>query len=137
MRRFGVWLLWLCAATAVFSAAQIKPEWKDVIGTWEGDSTCTVPNSPCHDEQALYRIKPDKDDPDKLTLEGFKVVDKRPQFMGNLACKYAPEAKALTCFGNTAKRDVWNFQVGDGTMDGTLTVGKEKTLYRKITLKKK
>lgn len=127
----------LLLAFAIQSSAQIKPEWKDVIGTWEGDSTCTVPNSPCHDEHALYRIRPDKDDPEKLTLEGFKVVDKKAQFMGNLACKYAADSRTLTCSGNTPKRDVWTFQVGDATMDGTLTTGKEKTLYRKISLKKK
>jgi len=118
-------------------AAQTKPEWKDVIGTWEGDSTCTVPSSPCHDEHALYRIKADRDDPDKLVAEGFKVVDKKAQFMGNLDCKYAPDEKVLTCTGNTPKRDLWTFQVGDGTMEGTLTIGKEKTLYRKISLRKK
>jgi len=118
-------------------AAQVKPEWKPVIGTWEGDSVCTVPSSPCHDEHALYRIKPDKNDPDKITLEAFKVVDKRPQFIGTLACQYAAQEQVLTCPGNTAKHDVWMFNVGEGTIDGTLTVGKEKQLYRKITLKKK
>lgn len=116
-------------------AAQIKPEWKPVIGTWEGQSVCTVPDSPCHDEDALYRVKPNKDDPDKLSLEAFKIVDKRPQFMGTLSCKYADQQQTLTCYGS--KRDVWSFNVGDGTMDGTLTIGKEKQLYRKITLKKK
>src|SRR5579884_1210306 len=64
-------LLGALATASLF--AQIKPEWKDVIGTWEGDSTCAVPSSPCHDEHNLYRVKPDKDDPDKLTVEGFKV----------------------------------------------------------------
>lgn len=127
----------LCLFIGIACWAQVKPEWKDVIGTWEGDSTCTVPGSPCHDEQALYRIKADRDNPDKLVMEGFKVVDKKAKFMGNLDCKYAPESKVLTCTGNTPKRDIWTFQVGDGTMDGTLTVGKEKTLYRKISVKKK
>jgi len=132
-------LLFVCLLLALAwqSTAQVKPEWKEVIGTWEGDSICTLPDSPCHDEHALYRIKPDKDDPDKLTLEGFKVVDKKPQFMGDLACKYAAENKVLTCSGNTPKRDIWTFQVGDATMDGTLTIGKEKTIYRKIALRKK
>ncbi len=130
-------LSFLLLGFAVSSSAQVKPEWKDVIGTWEGDSTCTVPDSPCHDEHALYRIKPDKDDPDKLTLEAFKMVDKKALFMGNLGCKYAAESKTLTCSGNTPKRDVWTFQVGEGTIDGELTVGKEKTLYRKVSLKKK
>jgi len=137
MRKIIFRIMLLGVAFASHSFSQVKPEWKDVIGTWVGESTCVVPESPCHDEQALYRIKPDKDDPDKITLEGFKVVDKKAQFMGNLSCKYAPDDKVLTCAGNTPKRDVWIFQVAEGTMDGTLTVGKEKTLYRKITLKKK
>lgn len=114
-----------------------KPEWKDVIGTWAGTSTCTVPASPCHDEQALYRIKPDRNDPDKLQLEAFKVVNNRPEFIGDLPCKYAPDEKVLTCSGNTQHRDVWEFHVTDAGMDGTLTVGKEKTLYRKISLQRK
>jgi len=138
MRRiFFAGTIIFCVIAGGRLAAQIKPEWKDVIGTWQGDSTCVVPNSPCHDEKALYRVKPDKDDPDKLTIEAFKVVENRPQFMGNLSCKYAPEEKVLTCTGNTPKRDMWTFNVGDGTMEGTLTTGKEKTLYRKISLKKK
>ncbi len=133
---------WFCSVTLAllftFSlAAQVKPEWKPIIGTWEGDSTCTVPDSPCHDEHNLYRVKPDKDDPDKIVAEGFKVVDKRPQFMGVLSCTYAAEQQVLTCTANTPKRDIWIFNVGDGTMDGTLTIGKDKQLYRKITLKKK
>ena len=126
-----------CALLTVSLSAQVKPEWKDVIGTWEGDSTCAVPNSPCHDEHNLYRVKPDRDNPDKLMIEAFKVENNRPQFVGNLNCKYAAEERVLTCSGDTPKRNVWTFNVGDGTMDGTLTVGKEKTVYRKISLKKK
>jgi len=113
-----------------------KPEWKDVIGTWVGTSTCTVPSSPCHDEQALYRIKPDRNDPDKLQLEGFKVVNNRPEFMGYLACTYAADEKVLTCL-DPAKHGVWTLNVTDTGMDGTVTVGKEKTVYRKITLQRK
>jgi hypothetical protein len=137
MRQFSYLVVLLTLAFAAATAQQIKPEWKDIIGTWQGASTCTDPNSPCTDEQALYRVKPDKNDPDKLTLEAFKIVANRPEFMGNLTCKYAADKKSLTCFG--AKRDVWTFNLGDNnnTMDGTLTVGKEKTLYRKISLTKK
>jgi hypothetical protein len=137
MRKISLVCLLFYGALMSSAWAQIKPEWKDVIGTWTGASTCTVPNSPCHDEQALYRVKPDKNDPDKLALEAFKIVDNKPEFIGLLSCKYAAAEKILTCGGNTAKRDVWSFNVGEGTMDGTLTVGKEKTVYRKISLKKK
>ena len=136
MRKWGG-LLWLIAMYAVCASAQTKPEWREVIGTWEGDSTCTVPSSPCHDEHVLFRVKPDRDDPEKLALEAFKVVDRKPQFMGTLGCQYAEEEKVLTCSGNTPKRDVWTFNVAGTSIDGTLTTGKEKTLYRKVTLRKK
>ena len=122
-------------AVSALQAQQIKPEWKDVIGTWQGTSACAETSSSCTDEQALYRVKPDKSDPDKLTLEAFRMVNNRPEHIGNFSCKYAAEGKVLTCYG--AKRDIWSFNVGDNTMDGTVTVGKQKTLYRKITLAKK
>ncbi|HVZ18346.1 MAG TPA: hypothetical protein VG897_14595 [Terriglobales bacterium] len=135
MGNFRLSALAMALLVGLSAVGQVKPEWKPVIGTWEGDSVCTVPGSPCHDEHALYRIKPDKDDPDKITLEAFKVVDSRPQFMGNISCRYDAEKQILTC--NGTKRDVWSFNVAEGSMDGTLTVGKDKQVYRKITLKKK
>jgi hypothetical protein len=116
---------------------QVKAEWKPVVGTWEGDSTCTVPNSPCHDEHVLYRVKPAREKPDQLELEAFKVVEKRPQFMGSLQCDFKDADSVLKCTGSTGKRDIWTFNVSGDTMSGTLETGKEKTLYRKIELKKK
>ncbi len=135
MRTFAVLGTLAILSGITLLAQQIKPEWKDVIGTWQGTSTCSEPSSSCSDEQALYRVKPDKNDPDKLTLEAFKMDNGRPEHIGNFSCKYPSDAKVLTCYG--AKRDIWSFNVGDSTMDGTVTVGKEKTLYRKITLTKK
>jgi hypothetical protein len=122
------------SASVLLAQQQIKPEWKDVIATWQGTSTCAVPDSSCADEQALYRVKPDKKDPDKLTTEEFKMINNRPEFVGDLSCTYAGDEKVLTCYG--AKHDVWRFQVSGNTMDGTLTVGKDKTVYRRISLTK-
>ena len=135
MRSLPVLGTFVVLSLGVLQAQQVKPEWKPVIGTWQGTSTCAEPSSPCTDEQALYRVKPDKNDAEKLVLEAFKMVNNRPEHIGNLSCKYAADEKVLTCYGT--KRDVWSFNVTDSTMDGTLTVGKEKTLYRKISLTKK
>lgn len=130
---FLAFLITISASSAL--AQQIKPEWKDVIGTWQGTSTCAVPSSTCADEQSLFRVKPDKNDPDKLTMETFKMVGTRPEFTGNLSCKYAADAKVLTCYGS--KRDIWTFTAGENAMDGTLTTGKEKTVSRKVSLTRK
>lgn len=135
MRKIPYLLLLSCVAVGISLVAQIKPEWKDVIGTWEGDSTCAAPGGSCQDEQVLYRVKPDKNDPDKLSLETFKIADNRPQFTGMLSCTYSEAEKVLTCPGT--KRELWTLTAGDGTLDGAVTMGKEKTVYRKISLKKK
>ena len=107
-----------------------------VVGTWEGESLCAVPNSPCHDEHALYRIAAGKKNPAQLNIDGYKIVNGSPQFMGALLCLYRTEQAQLTCTGNTSKQDDWQFRVSGDSMTGTLTLGAEKMLYRRITLHK-
>jgi hypothetical protein len=128
-------------AIVVFLA--IAPAWPqaapdtDVVGSWEGESKCTVPDSPCHDEHALYRITADKKNPAQLNLDGYKIVAGSPEFMGTLVCQYRAESSTISCIGNTGSRDDWEFHFTTGSITGTLTMGAEKTLYRRITLHKK
>jgi len=116
--------------------SQAVPSTGAVIGSWEGESKCTVPNSPCHDEQALYRIAADKKNPAQLNIDGYKIVDGSPQFMGALTCQYLGTQGQMSCTANTGKQDDWEFHVTDDTMTGTLTIGAEKTLYRRIIVRK-
>jgi hypothetical protein len=118
------------------SAAWAHPGMADVIGTWEGESKCAVPGSACRDEHALYKIFAHKKDPAKLSLDGYKVVNGEAQFMGTLTCEYRAAQLTLTCTANMAKQDDWEFQISGGTMTGTLTIGAEKTLYRRMSLHK-
>lgn len=69
-------------------------------------------------------------------MDGCKVVDGKSQFMGTLSCDYHPDRSLLTCTGHTGRRDEWEFQVSGDTMSGTLKVGPEKTLYRRINVHK-
>src|SRR5882672_10386152 len=61
---------------------------KAVLGSWEGDSKCTVPDSPCHDEHLLYQIAQDKKDPFQLNLDAYKIVEGAPDFVGTLTCHF-------------------------------------------------
>ncbi len=117
-------------------AGSAAPSAKDLIGTWEGESKCTTPNSPCHDEHALYKISADKQDSAKLSVDGYKVVSGEAQFMGTLTCEYHPVQATLRCTANTAEQDDWEFQISGDTMTGTLTIGPEKKLYRRMSLRK-
>ena len=126
----------LIMAWTVCSAAFAASGATDLIGTWEGESKCAAPNSPCHDEHALYKIIADAKDSAKLNVDGYKVVNGAAQFMGSLHCEYRAAQSTMNCSANTAKQDAWEFQVSGTTMTGTLTIGPEKTLYRRMSLHK-
>ena len=107
---------------------------KDVIGSWEGESKCMVPDSPCHDEHVLFQITEDKKDPFQLNLDTYKVVDGAPDFMGTLTCHYESKAGALSCTSSNKDNDDWEFHVMGDSMAGRLLMDAGKTVYRRITL---
>jgi len=107
---------------------------KAVLGSWEGESKCTIPDSPCHDEQVLYQITEDKKDPFQLNLDAYKVIEGNPEFMGTLACHFESRAGVLSCTSSTRQKDDWEFRVTGDTMSGRLMVDAGKTLYRRVTV---
>jgi hypothetical protein len=120
----------VCAMVLSLSASD-----KAVLGSWEGDSKCTVPDSPCHDERVLYQIAEDKKDPFQLNLDGYKIVDGAPEFMGTLTCHFESKTGALSCTSSTKDKDDWEFHVVGDAMSGRLMI-EGKTLYRRITLRR-
>jgi hypothetical protein len=108
---------------------------QSVIGTWEGESKCTVADSPCHDEHVIYRFAADKSDPKSLKADAAKVVNGSEEFMGTLDCQQ--QDAELLCSGHTPKKDEWKFQISGEVMSGTLTIGTEKTLYRRVSVRRK
>lgn len=127
----------LTLALVVFScltASAALASDKAVLGSWEGDSKCTVPTSPCHDEHVLFQVSEDKKDPFQLNLDAYKIIDGSPEFMGTLSCHYESKAGALSCTTSNREKDDWEFHVIGDTMAGRLLVDDGKTLYRRITL---
>lgn len=117
----------------VSTAPSLRASDKAVLGSWEGDSKCMVPDSPCHDEHVLYQIAEDKKDPFQLNLDGYKIVDGAPEFIGTLACHYESKTGALSCTSSTKDKDDWEFHVMGDAMSGRLMI-EGRTLYRRITL---
>jgi hypothetical protein len=107
-----------------------------VTGSWVGESKCTAPDSPCRDEHVVHRITADKRNPAQLSIDADKIVDGTPQFMGTIVCQYHADQATLSCTSNTPKQDDWQFHISGDTMAGTLTIGPEKQLYRRITVRK-
>lgn len=107
---------------------------KAVLGSWEGESKCMVPNSPCHDEHVLLQVSQDKKDPFQLNLDAYKIIDGTPDFMGTLTCHYESKAGALSCTSSNKDNDDWEFHVMGDSMAGRLLMDGGKTLYRRMTL---
>jgi hypothetical protein len=106
------------------------------FGTWEGESKCTIPNSPCHDEHVIYEIKGAEA---AMNMDGYKVVNGEKQFMGTLACG-AVKGEQVSCSAaipNKKRIDEWVFQRKEKTLDGTLYLDKERTVFRRIHVEKK
>jgi len=118
----------VCAMVSSLSASD-----KAVLGSWEGDSKCMVPDSPCHDEHVLYQIAEARKDPFQLNMDGYKIVDGAPEFMGTLTCHFESKTGALSCTSSTKDKDDWEFHVMGDAMSGRLMI-EGKTLYRRITL---
>jgi hypothetical protein len=124
----------LCSS--VFTLASAPTDLSGVVGTWEGESRCTIPTSPCHDEHVIYQIAADKSGPAKVRLDAYKVVEGQQEFMGTLDCTYRP-GEILSCTGNTSKKDLWEFRISRDRMIGSLMVGDQRTLYRRIGVRKR
>ena len=103
-----------------------------LIGDWTGDSICQVKNSPCHDEKVVYHISKGSD-PDHVTISADKIVDGKAINMGIGDYRYNRSNGTLL---NETEGRAWKFTVKGNTMEGTLTMP-DKTVYRRVTLKKK
>jgi len=130
LMRSLIFVVFVCASLTLLASGQSV---KSVLGSWEGDSKCTVADSPCHDEHVLYQIAEDKKVEFQLNLDAYKIVDGAPEFMGTLACHYQAKAGALSCTSSSREKDDWEFHLMGDQMAGRLLVD-GKTLYRRITL---
>ena len=119
------------------SPAMIAGDGANLVGNWTGDSICAGPFPACRDENVIYRIPKVPDAKGTVTITADKIVNGKPELMGVLDFKYDAEKNTLTCDfirGNT--HGLWEFSVKGDTMEGTLVVLPDKTLARRVKLKK-
>jgi hypothetical protein len=131
----GAFIAALLVTSALALSSSERSDNSAVVGIWEGESKCTVPDSPCHDEHVIYTIKPDQNS-GGLTAQADKVVNGERQNMGTLPCRYDAAGKRLTCVTEFAKTGDWVFTLSGNTMTGTLTLRNEHQLFRRIQLER-
>lgn len=103
-----------------------------IAGVWRGNSVCTVPDSPCHDEENIYNVLEIVEKPASFLIVVSKVVDGKEIAMGSGEWKYDAEKHTLQ---SESALGTFLLTVNGNTMEGTLT-RRDKTVYRRIHLTK-
>jgi hypothetical protein len=132
MKIFGSILLWLlvmqCSASGQASS---------LSGDWTGESICVGEVGACKDEQVVYHVSVDPADATKVKIGADKIVNGKPEFMGDIDLKYDVRNKTLTGDLQTQRfHGVWEFTVKGNMMWGTLSLLPEKRIVRQIRVTK-
>ena len=123
----------LCAARG----AQVTEDDAKLVGNWAGESICVGNRPACHDEKVVYCISKSADKPGVFVIIMDKIVDGKPENMAVLDFKY--DAVKRTLVGEFTRRSthgVWEFTVNGDAMEGTLTILPDKTIGRRVKVKK-
>ncbi|HXT62670.1 MAG TPA: DUF3224 domain-containing protein [Pyrinomonadaceae bacterium] len=108
-----------------------------LIGDWSGESICVGEIGACHDEHVIYHVSVDPADATKVKIGADKIVDGKPDFMGDILLKY--DAGKNTLMGELESprgKGIWEFTVKGNMMWGTLSQLPEKRIVRQIRVTK-
>lgn len=122
------------------ACAQQKVAPDSLYGDWTGESKCVGSNPSCHDEIVVYHMTRSKEDPGKVHLAADKIVDGKPDPMGEFEMTFDPDKSTLTAeftIPRTGGKGVWLFTVKGDNIDGTLTVYPEKEIGRRVKVTRK
>ena len=111
-----------------------------LFGDWTGESKCVGNNPSCHDEIVVYHLTRSKKDAAKINLSADKIVNGKPEFMGEFDMTFDAEKMTLTdefTIKRTGGKGVWLFKIVGDKMGGTLTVFPENEVGRKVTVTRK
>jgi len=111
-----------------------------LVGDWVGESICVNKEKfpACHDEQVVYHIVLASGKTDTVTISADKIVNGKPDPMGAFDFVYDAQKQTLTSeYKNARVHIIFEFAVKGDVLEGTLSNLPEKTLVRRIKVKKK
>jgi hypothetical protein len=149
MKRIGVlfWCFILCGFFAVYPtvAQEEKPEGAQgseiskLVGDWSGESICVNKEKfpACNNEQVVYHIVVASGKTDTVTITADKIVNNKPVTMGTFDFVYNARRQTLTSeFKNDRVHIIFEFAVKGDFLEGTLATLPDRTLVRRIKVKK-
>ena len=124
--------LFFTLVVLLFAAGAVNAQ-APLLGDWTGESICVGEVGACKDEQVVYHISGDSVDTSKVKIGADKIVNGKPEFMGDIDLKF--DARNNTLIGELngpRYRGVWEFTVKGNMMWGTLSLLPEKRIVRQI-----
>jgi len=109
-----------------------------LAGDWTGESICGGNNPSCHDEHVVYHISVDPSDTTKVKIAADKIVDGKPEWMGDILLKYDAAKQTLTGDMQSPRyKGIWEFTVKGNIIEGTLSLfNPERTIGRRIRVQR-
>jgi hypothetical protein len=121
----------LLAAGASAAVAATQDESR-LLGDWRGDSTCIATGTACREERVVYHISKIPGKPGYVSVSADKIVNGATVSMGTLEFRYDSDKQTLV---REQTQGIWFFTIDGNKMEGTLR-GPDKTVFRRVTLKK-
>lgn len=128
-------LILLVFVFAPAACGQRRSPMDEILGDWNGESKCVGSNTFCHDEIVVYHLTRSRKDATKVNLSADKVVNGKPEFMGEFDMTFDADKMTLTCeftIPRTGGKGVFLFTIIGDKMDGTLTVFPENEIGRRM-----
>jgi hypothetical protein len=108
-----------------------------VVGDWTGESICVGEIGACKDEQVIYHVSVDPSDATKVKIAADKIVNGKPEWMGDIFLKYDSSKNTLTGeMQNPRYHLLWEFTIKENMMWGTLSLLPERRVGRQIRVSK-
>ena len=136
----------LCGFFAVCSAVATEEKHEGqtsdvskLVGDWSGESICVNKEKfpACNDEHVVYHVVVASGKTDTVTITADKIVNGKPETMGTFDFIYDVPKQTLTSeFKNERVHIIFELAVKGDLLEGTLSTLPEKTLVRRIKVKK-
>ena len=110
-----------------------------LAGDWSGESICVNKEKfpACNNEQVVYHVVVASGKTETVTITADKIVNNKPETMGTFDFVYNAQRQTLTSeFKNDKVHIIFEFAVKGDVLEGTLATLPDRTLVRRIKVKK-
>ena len=138
LKRGFILLILIVTFSSTWTSARPAPQMRaSVMGTWTGQSICTGNHPACKNEVVVYRVEAIPDKPGMVTMFADKIIGGKREPMGKLDFQYDRTREALSCeFVRGRTHGLFEFKMTGDTMEGTLVLLPEKSVGRRIKVRR-